>query len=29
MRIMKKDEPGQYMLVPVWDFIGNREQFCG
>lgn len=26
MRIMRKDKPGEYLLVPVWDFIGNREQ---
>lgn len=26
MRIMRKDKPGDYMMVPVWDFIGNREQ---
>ena len=26
MRIMRKNRPGAYMMVPVWDFIGNREQ---
>lgn len=26
MRIMRKDKPGEYMLVPVWDFIGNVKQ---
>ena len=26
MRIMRKDKPGAYMMVPVWDFIGNREE---
>jgi beta-lactamase regulating signal transducer with metallopeptidase domain len=25
MCIMQKDKPGKYLLVPVWDFIGNRE----
>lgn len=25
MRIMSKDAPGEYMMVPVWDFIGNHE----
>ena len=25
MRIMRKDKPGEYMMVPVWDFIGDRE----
>ena len=27
MRIMRKDKPGEYMMVPVWDFLGNREAF--
>ena len=25
MRIMRQDKPGEYLMVPVWDFIGNRE----
>lgn len=25
MRVMKKDAPGEYMMVPVWDFIGSHE----
>lgn len=25
MRIMRKDKPGEYMMVPVWDFIGNQN----
>lgn len=25
MRVMKKDAPGEYMMVPIWDFIGNHE----
>jgi len=25
MRVMKKDAPGEYMMIPVWDFIGNHE----
>lgn len=25
MRIMRKDKPGQFMMVPVWDFIGNHR----
>lgn len=24
MRIARKDKPGEYLMVPVWDFIGNR-----
>jgi len=24
MRVMKKNEPGKYLYVPVWDFLGNR-----
>lgn len=24
MRVMEKDKPGRYMIVPVWDFIGNN-----
>lgn len=27
MRIMLRDKPGQYMLAPVWDFIGNRKDY--
>ena len=26
MRITQKDKPGEYLMAPVWDFIGNREQ---
>ena len=26
MRIMRKDKPGEYLIVPVWDFIGNVKQ---
>jgi hypothetical protein len=25
MRIMRKDKPGEYLMVPVWDFIGNNS----
>ncbi len=25
MRIMRKDSPGESLLVPVWDFIGNTR----
>jgi hypothetical protein len=25
MRIVRKDKPGEYLVVPVWDFIGNRS----
>ncbi len=25
MRIMRKDKPGEYLIVPVWDFVGYKE----
>jgi hypothetical protein len=25
MRIMRKDKPGEFLMVPVWDFIGNHR----
>jgi len=29
MRIMQKDKPGEYLVVPVWDFIGNQRDIVG
>ncbi len=29
MRITQKDKPGEFLMIPVWDFIGNREQIIG
>lgn len=29
MRIMRKDKPDEYLLVPVWDFIGNHKDIIG
>ncbi len=26
MRIMRKDKPSEYLIVPVWDFIGDVKQ---
>lgn len=26
MRIMRKDKPGEYLIVPVWDFIGDVQK---
>lgn len=29
MRIMRKDKPNEYLLVPVWDFIGDHKDIIG
>ena len=29
MRIMKKDSQGEFLFVPVWDFIGNQGDLFG
>lgn len=27
MRIMRQDKPGEYLIVPVWDFMGNNQSY--
>jgi hypothetical protein len=27
MRIMRQDKPGEYLIVPVWDFVGKQSGF--